>query len=110
MTQMSGSSRALVPTILLIVLLGSGCSRPTPNVPTEGATQASTTPFQSQGTSATDDGPQGFSPGDVAGSRPPFQNSPVLPAGAFLTVRLKGPLIAPSGSKEPFEAVLGEPV
>ena len=110
MSQMSGSSRALVPTILLIALLGFGCSRPTPNVPSERATQASTTPFQSQDTSATDALPQGFSSGDVAETSLPFQNSPVLPAGAFLTVRLRVPLIAESGSKEPFEAVLDEPV
>jgi len=109
MSQMSGPSRALVSTILLTVLLGFGCSRPTPNVPSEGATQASATPFQSQGTSATDAGPQGFSPGDVAETNPPFQNSPVLPSGALLTVRLSVPLIARSGSKESFEAVLDEP-
>ena len=110
MSQMSGLSRALVPTILLILLLSFGCSRPTPDVPSEGATQTSRTPFQSQGTSAADAGPQGFSPGDGPGTGPPFQNSPVLPAGALLTVRLKGPLIAESGSKESFEAALDEPV
>lgn len=110
MSQMSGLSRALVLTILLVVLLGFGCSRPTPNVPGEGATQTSATPFQSQGTGATDASPQGFSSGDVAEAGPPFQNSPVLPAGALLTVRLRVPLIAGTGSKEPFDAVLDEPV
>src|SRR5882672_10973311 len=106
MSQMSGLSRALVLTILLMVLLGVGCSRPTPNVPSEEATQTSPTPFQSQGTGATDASPRGFSSGDVAAPGPPVQNVRVLPAGALLTVRLRVPLIAESASKKPFEAVL----
>ena len=110
MTQMSGLSRALVPTILLVLLFGFGCSRPTPNLPSEGATPTSPTPFQSQGTSATDATPQGFSSGDIPETGPPFENSPVLPAGALLTVRLRVTLIAGTGSKELFEAVLDEPV
>jgi hypothetical protein len=109
MTQMSGLSRALIPTILFIFLLSFGCSRPTPNLPSEGASQTSPTPFQTPGKSADTD-PQGFSPSDGPGTGPPFQDSPVLPAGALLTVRLKGPLIVDSGSKESFEAALDEPV
>jgi hypothetical protein len=108
MTQMSGLSRASIPTILLTFLLSFGCSRPTPNVPSEGATQTSPTPFQTQGKSA--DAGRGFLPGDGPETGPPFQNSPVLPAGALLTVRLKGPLIADSASKDSFEAALDEPV
>jgi len=110
MTQMSGLSRALVSTNLLILLFCFGCSRPTPSVPSEGVTQTSPTPFQSQGTSVTDSSSQGSSGDDVSGTGPPFQNSAVLPAGALLTVRLRVPLVAESGSKESFEAVLDEPL
>jgi hypothetical protein len=110
MTQMSGLARALVSMILLTLLFSFGCSRPTPNVPSEGVTQTSATPFQSQGTSARDASPQGSSRDDVAGTEPPFQNSAVLPAGALLTVRLRVPLVAENGSKASFEAILDEPV
>ena len=107
---MSRLSRAMVSTNLLILLLNFGCSRPTPNVPSEGATQTSSTPFQTQGTSVTGAGAPALSLVDRPETDPPFQNSAVLPAGALLTVRLRGPLIAESGSKEPFEAVLDVPV
>jgi hypothetical protein len=109
MSQMGRSSRALVPTILL-TLLTVGCSRRTPNLPSEGAAQTSTTPFQSQNPSSADAGLRGYSSDDVPGSGPPFQNSPLLPAGVLVTVRLKVPLVAASGSRESFEAVLDEPV
>lgn len=101
MSQMGRSSRALVPTTLLI-LLTVGCSRRTPNLPSESPAPTSTTSFQSSGL-------QGASE-DVPGTGPPFQNSPLLPAGALVTVRLKVPLIADSGSRDSFEAVLDEPV
>jgi hypothetical protein len=52
---------------------------------------------------------QGYSD-DVQGTAPPFENSPLLPAGALVTVRLKVPLVAGSGSRESFAAVLDEPV
>jgi len=110
MNQMSGLSRALVPTILLLLLFGLGCSRPAPDLPGEGVAQTSSTPFQNPGTSATDANLEGTSRDDGPATGPPFQNSPVLPAGALLTVRLRVPLIAENGSKEPFEAVLDEPV
>ena len=110
MTQMSGLSHALVPTVVFILLLGFGCARRTPDLPSEGVTQTSSTPFQSQGTSVTDASPQGPSRDDVSATGPPFQNSAVLPAGALLTVRLRVPLVAENGSKESFEAVLDEPV
>jgi hypothetical protein len=110
MSQMSGLSRALVQTILVTLLLTCGCSRRTPNVPSEGATQSTPTPFQSQKASIANSDLHGFVPGDALGKGPPFQNSQVLPAGALVTVRLKIPLVAGSGSSESFEAVLDEPV
>ena len=110
MSQMGGLSRVLVPTILLIPLLPFGCSRRAPEVPSEGATQSSPTPFQSKETSSADAGLGGFSPDDASRNGPPFQNAPVLQAGALLTVRLKGPLLAGDGSEESFEALLDEPV
>ena len=107
---MSGLTRALIPAIPLILLLTSGCSRPTPDVPSEGATQSSPTPFQSQGTGRADGGLRGPSPDDGPGTGPPFQSSQVLPVGALLTVRLRIPLIARSISRGSFAAVLDEPV
>ena len=109
MAQMGRSSRAIIPTILL-TLLTAGCSRRTPNLPGEGPSPTSTTPFQSQKTSSADTASQGYSPDDVPGTEPPFENSPLLPAGALVTVRLKVPLVAGSGSRESFEAVLDDPV
>ena len=110
MSQISGSSRASVQAILVMLLFTSGCSRRTPNVPSEGANQTSPTPFQSQKASTADSDLHGFVPGDAPGTGPPFQNSPVLPAGALVTVRLNVPLVAGRGSRESFEAVLDEPV
>ena len=104
---MSGSFRALAQAILVTLLITSGCSRRSPNLPSEGATQTNPTPFQSQKASTASD-LQGLVSGDTTG--PPFQNAPVLPAGALVTVRLKVPLVAGSGSRESFEAVLDEPV
>jgi hypothetical protein len=109
MSQMGRSSRALVLTILL-TLLTVGCSRRTPNLPSEGAAQTSTTPFHSQKTSSADAALEAYSSDDVPGTGPPFQNSLLLPAGALVTVRLKVPLVAGSGSRASFEAVLDEPV
>lgn len=107
MPQMSGLSRALVQMILVTLLLTCGCSRRTPNVPSEAETQSSPTPFQSQNASSANSDLPGFVPG-VAG--PPFQNSQVLPAGALVTIRLNVPLVAGSESRNSFEAVLDEPV
>jgi hypothetical protein len=106
---MGRSSRALVPTILL-TLLTVGCSRRTPNLPGEGAPPTSTTPFQSQKANTADTALQVYSPDDVQGTGPPFENSPLLPAGVLVTVRLKVPLVAGSESRESFEAVLDVPV
>lgn len=109
MSQMGRSSRAIAPTILL-TLLTVGCSRRTPNLPSEGAAPPSTTPFQGQNTSSADTALQSSSPDNVPAARPPFENSPLLPAGVLVTVRLKVPLVVESGSRESFDAVLDEPV
>jgi len=109
MSQMGRSSRALVPTILL-TLLTIGCSRRPPNLPGEAATPTSTSPFHTQKATGADTALQGYSSDDVPGTGLPFENSPLLPAGALVTVRLKVPLVAGSGSRESFEAVLDEPV
>ena len=79
-------------------------------MPTEGAIQRSPTPFPGPATNATETSGQGFSAGEALGTGPPFQNRDSIPAGSLLTVRLKVPLVAVSGSQESFEAVLDEPV
>jgi hypothetical protein len=110
MSRMSGLSRVLIAPIVLTLSLTFSCARRTPDLPSEGATQSSPTPFQSQKSSTADTGLRGFSPTDAFGTGPPFQNSPVLPVGALLTVRLNVPLIAGSISKESFVAVVDQPV
>jgi hypothetical protein len=95
--------------LLVPFLLTVGCTRPTPDLPGEAATQSNPTPFQGQATTdvAT------ASPVSLAADQdtnPPFHNSDVVPAGSFLTVRLKAPLVTVSGSKALFEALLDEPV
>ena len=102
--------RLLTPAVLLVLLLIFGCARRSPNLPAEGAIQGSPAPFQGQATNATETSGQGFSPGEAQGTGPRFQNSDSIPAGSLLTVRLKVPLVAVSGSQESFEAVLDEPV
>jgi hypothetical protein len=47
---------------------------------------------------------------DSRGTGSPFQKSDLIPAGALLTVRLQVPLVAGSGFKESFEALLDEPL
>ena len=101
-------SRGAVLAILLI-LLPFACSRRTPNVQTEGATQSNPPPFQSQPAPAAEIG-QGFSLTDSQGKGSPVQKSDPIPAGALLTVRLRAPLVAGSGFKESFEALLDDPV
>lgn len=103
-------SRMLTPAILLVLLLMLGCARRSPDLPTEGAIQSNPTPFQGQATNATETSARGFSAGQAQGADPPFQNSDSIPAGSLLTVRLKVPLVAASGSNESFEAVLDAPV
>jgi len=98
-----------VPAVLLTLLLTFGCSRPTPDLPGEAATQGGPTPFQGQTATDVASTSQSSSVGEQD-TNPPFQNSDVVPAGSLLTVRLKAPLDTVSGSKTTFEALLDEPV
>jgi hypothetical protein len=98
-----------------LVLLAVACSRP------EGVqrskpvqTDARQVPFQDD-VSADDPAPD--KPWQDQGgslkppSSPPFQESQGLPAGTFLTVRLKSPVSADdTGTSETFDAVVDEPV
>lgn len=102
-------SRGAVPAILLILLPAFGCSRRTPNVPTEGAAQGNPPAFQTQPPPAAEIR-QGFSLTDSHGKGSPFEKSDLIPAGALLTVRLQVPLVAGSGFNESFEALLDEPL
>jgi hypothetical protein len=78
-------------------------------VPTEGATQGSPTPLHGQPPPAAETG-QGFSLTDSRRTGSAAQKSDLIPAGALLTVRLRVPLVAGSGFKESFEALLDEPL
>lgn len=92
----------------LTLLLTSACSRPTPNVPAENETQTGQTPFQNAGSAAADTDPRGTAaPKETS---PPFQKAETIPAGTLVTVSLSAPVVAGSDSKEPFEAILDEPV
>jgi|SRR5215469_1371222 len=97
------------PAVVFTLLLTFGCSRPTPDLPAESATQGNATPFQGQTATDVATTSQASSVGEQDTS-PPFQNSDVVPAGSLLTVRLKAPLDAVSGSRTAFEALLDEPV
>lgn len=98
-----------LPAVVLTLLLAVGCSRPTPDLPGETATQGTATPFQAQPATDIATTTQGSSTGEQDASLP-FQNSDVVPAGTLITVRLKAPLDAVSGSKTAFEALLDEPI
>lgn len=104
--------RSLIGTMLLL-LAASACSRPTPAVPTEGATQASQTPFRDPGTGSVEDKPEAaalIERGAPDGNLP-FQTSQMLPAGSLLTVRLKSAITAEKeDTNETFQAVFDEPV
>ena len=114
MARMSGCRSCLwIPPILLVLLLTSDCSRPSPAVPREGATETGQTPFQNHETnvpetpSATSSDPRN-TPGE---SGLPFQQSQVLPSGTLLTVSLRVPIIARGqGSNESFQAIVDEAV
>jgi len=95
--------------VVFTLLLTFGCSRPTPDLPAESATQGNATPFQGQTATDVATTSQASSVGEQDTSLP-FQNSDVVPAGSLLTVRLKAPLDAVSGSRTAFEALLDEPV
>ena len=92
-----------------MLLPAFGCSRPTPNLPTEGATQGNRAPFQSQPTPSPETR-HGFSLTDSQGTGSPLQKSDLIPAGALLTVRLRVPLVAGGGFNESFVALLDEPI
>jgi hypothetical protein len=102
--------RKLTPAIMLLPLLTAGCARRSPNLPAEGTVQSTATPFQGQSADATEIREPGFSADDAQGAGLPFQNAGIIPAGSFLTVRLKVPLVAGSGLRDSFEAVLEDPV
>ena len=102
-------SSGWIPALLVPLLLTVACSRPTPDLPGEAATQSDPTPFQGQ--AATDVAtPSPASSAIDQSAIPPFQNSDVVPAGSLLTVRLKAPPVSVSGSKALFEALLDDPV
>ena len=102
--------RGVAPAIVLLFVPVLGCARRDPHLPAEGAVQSSATPFQDPNSDASEISDQGFSAGDARGTEPPFQNAEIIPAGSFLTVKLTVPLVAGSGSRNPFDAVLDEPV
>lgn len=102
--------RGLTPAVALLLLVVLGCARRGPRLPAEGAVQSSATPFQDPNADASETGELGFSGGEAQGAEPPFQNAEIVPAGSLLTVRLRVPLVAGSGTKDPFEAVLDEPI
>ncbi len=112
MYRMSGfrSSRALIASILLLLLFNVGCSRRSPDLPGEGGTRSSQTPFQSQETSVSDNALVHSLAKDNGQASPPFENSQILPAGSLLTVTLKEPMVARTGFKDSFEALVDDPV
>jgi hypothetical protein len=95
--------------VLLLLLLTLACSRPTPDLPAESTPQGDSTPFQGQAATDVATTSSASSGGEFEPNLP-FQNLDVVPAGTLLTVRLKAPLEAVSGSKMPFEALLDETV
>ena len=102
-------SNGFLPAVVLTLLLTVGCSRPTPELPGESASQGSATPFQAQPAADIATTSQASSAGEQDASLP-FQSTDAVPAGTLITVRLKAPLDAVSGSKTAFEALLDEPV
>src|SRR3954468_6322915 len=111
MCRMSGfrRSRALIPSMLLAFLLSLGCSGHSPDLPTDGASQTSQTPFHTQVTSAAENTLTASSAGRGTEKSPPFENAQVLPAGTLLTVSLKTTVTA-GVPKDSFEAVVDVPV
>ena len=107
-----GQPRSLIGAMLLL-LSASACSRPTPAVPIEGASQPGQTPFQDRGRGSVEGNPKTAALIEKAtpDHNLPFQTSLALPAGSLVTVRLKSPITAEKeGVNETFEAVIDEPV
>ena len=108
-TTVSSRLGGLAPALITAILFTLGCSRHTPDLPTEATTQTSSTPFQSEAAARLETDGQ-TSTGADEEQGPPFQKPDVVPAGALLTVRLKDAIVGVSGSKIPFEALLDDPV
>lgn len=114
MSRMSGFAqrRSLIAPVALLLLATSSCSRPTPTVPTEGASQSGQTPLQGKGSGSVN-GPEPAALIEKATPDAilPFQTTQVLPAGSLLTVRLTSPITTETeGDTERFEAVVDDPV
>ena len=107
-----GTSHTLIGPTLLIFMAASGCSRPTPTVPSADSSQSGETPFH------TPDRPVETTPQSAAlieknssDADLPFRTSTVLPAGSLMTVRLKAAIVAAEkGSTDAFEAIVDEPI
>jgi len=104
----------LLPTVLLTLLWTTGCARPVGPQSDDAALHADQhpVPFHKQGASARPgDSPTTQENGKNPESGLPFNESPNLPAGTLLTVRLKTPVAAENpGANGTFEAVVDEPV
>lgn len=104
-----GQPRPLIGAMLMLFLPVSGCSRPTPGVPIEGA--ASSFEDRRPNTPAASSESAALLQKNVSGSGLPFGSSEMLPPGTLITVRLKSPLIAENDeSNATFEAVFDEAV
>jgi len=107
-----GKSGAFIGPMLLIFMVASGCSRPTPAVPSADSGQSGDAAFHNP------DPPVETTPQSAAlieknspDADLPFRTSTVLPAGSLMTVRLKSAIIAAEkGSTDAFEAIVDEPI
>lgn len=107
-----GQRRSLIARVALLLLATSGCSRPTPAVPTEGASQSGQTPVQDKGSGSVN-GPEPAALVEKATPDAilPFQTTLAVPAGSLLTVRLTSAInTEKEGDTETFEAVVDDPV
>jgi hypothetical protein len=104
----------LLLTVVPALLWTAGCARPTGPQSDDAALHADQhpVPFHEQGATARPgDSPATQENGKNPESGLPFNESPNLPAGTLLTVRLKTPVAAENpGANGTFEAVVDEPV
>ena len=93
---------------LIVAMLGAfACSRPT-GIPTDGATQASQAPFQTDGADPAD---ASLTTRGTSEKGLPFHDSLTLPAGTLVTVRLGRSITAGNSiSENGFAATLDEPI
>jgi len=101
-------SGGLLGPMVLALLVTAACYRPT-TVPADGASAANPVPFQASrdGDSESD----ASSDSGAGAANLPFRETEALPAGTLLSVRLVDPLsVEVPTAKEPFEAILDEPV